>query len=197
MKKFNIKKNIELSFHEDDFKRIELIPNKNYFFSKKYLEETVISNDKLDNEHGFSSIKVLDDQPIALIDEKILVSEVEEVLDKITSKRTDNIKKGYSNSYTKVKKTKAWGLEYMAVLVETKEKYTESIWLLEIGGSLIIEDSRGQKLLQLLLKLGNNFNLILIDWRKEILIDISDQEQTENYLVEELGYNLDKIVIVK
>jgi len=184
-----VETNIKLSFHEDDYKLIELIPNKNYFYSKKNIEDNKLINDEDNTEFGFSSINLIKEQPIKLFDEKVKYKQVNSILNKISSKSTSNISMGYSTSYNSIKNSKAWGLEYCALLVEYSGRYIKNISLIEVGGDIIIKDDNPKKLLQALIELGNKYNLILIDWNKDLVVDISNKTKAENYLRDELNYS--------
>ena len=181
----------EQYFHEDSYKMIELVSNKNYFSLTKELDNFRNINTSEDYfVNGFKSIYKVPKTTVKLDTQKIVLSEIEEILDSLSKNKTSNIRKGYSNSYSLIENSKGWGFEYSVIIVEYSKQYVENLWILETGEGVIIENDRGERLKKALNSLGRKFNLVLVDWNKEMLVNISKENYLIHYLREKLNYNL-------
>lgn len=179
-----------ISYHEDFYRMIEFIPSSNYFSSNKYLNDIKSNVSTEDNDFGFKSINVIDEQRKKLIDEKILLSNVEDILNSYLENSTTLVSKGYSESFSKQENIKAWGLEYSVIFVEYVNQFVQSIWLLETGGPFVIQSDRAEKLREVIFTIGSKLDLILVDWNKDLIINASNYSKVTDYLTDILKYQL-------
>jgi len=172
-------------YHEDFYKQIELIPQENYFKALKDINDNSID---YEDKNGFVTIIERKEQKIKTEDLNIQFSSIQEKLEKFIIKKYDVVKTGYSNTITIKKNTIALGFERIALFFElTQADIVKNIWLCQ--SEILPKVSISNNLLNALTILGENNNLILLDWNAEVAIRLSSPKAIKSYLEENFSFN--------
>jgi hypothetical protein len=169
-------------FHEDDYCQVQLVPFENH--SSLMEEARKVKGFAHSNFDGvaYKDIYVRGDERLKLSDRKIKVSEFEMMLSTSGLGRTDQVTTGYGSSHREVcANTVGYGRSDCAILFDWKNETVEHVWLFFHWGT---EGLNKRRLSDLVHKIGQNYNLILMDWNQLILTDIRQKEQADKYLNE-------------
>ena len=171
--------------HEDFFKMIELIPKENIFATNKTIQE-LPEVEKLNN--SFTSCTVLPSTIIKLEDQKIPLKKTRTILETKAISFHDKISSGYSTTVNSIDNTLAWGFERYGVFVEYVNNTTKSIWL--CNSAKFSSDNSARMLTKAILELAIELELILVDWNRQIVIDITKEMILKNYLTNILRFKV-------
>ena len=164
---------------------IELIPKQNYFVSHRAIDELP---DVKGTEAGFLSCNIIPEHPVKVEDQKIPLNDVKSILEPLALSFHDKITSGYSTTTYKVDNTVAWGFERFGIFVEGGQETIRSIWL--CSSAKFSTDNSGQTFKKALLALANELGLILVDWNREIIVDIAKERKLNNYLADVLVFDI-------
>ena len=171
-------------YHEDFYRQIELIPQENYFKALKDISDNRIDYEA---EHGFVSIVEREEQKIRTEDLNIQFDLVNHKLERLTIRKYNIVKTGYSNTVTIKKNTVALGFERIALFFElTQSGIIKNIWLCQ--STDLPKVSISNNLLNAMVALGREYNLILIDWNEEVAVRISSIKAVKSYLEENFAF---------
>ncbi len=171
-------------YHEDFYRQIEIIPQENYFKALKNINDNSIN---YDSENGFVSILERVEQKIKTEDLNIQFDSVYQKLNRLTIKKYDIVKTGYSNTITIKKNTVALGFERIALFFElTQSCIIKNIWLCQSID--LPKVSISNNLLNAMVALGTEYNLILVDWNEELAIRLSSIKAVKSYLEENFAF---------
>lgn len=173
-------------FHEDFYRQIELIPEENFFATQKYIEELPKKEGSI---YGFKGCVQRTEELIKITGRKIALVELNDLLLSESFIYSDQVKSGYgsSNSYV-MENTVCWGFERYGIFAEHENNTVVSLWL--CNSHLFKKDNSGQVLYSKLLLLGSKYQLILVDWNKELTVRISSPEHCRNYLANEMYFEI-------
>lgn len=172
-------------YHEDFYRQIELMPEENYFKTRKDIDT---NNVDYNIENGFIAIAERRPQKIKTEDLKIQFDSILGNLNKFIIKRYDIVKTGYSNTITIKENTIALGFERIALFFElTQLNIVKNIWLCQSVD--LPRVSISNNLLNALAILGTTYNLILVDWNEELTIRLSSIETIKSYLENTFEFN--------
>ncbi|WP_196890194.1 hypothetical protein [Aureivirga sp. CE67] len=153
----------EMFFWEDNYLMIELIPRKN------------LENGKLIYDKNYNISYVVEDLNISL-------NEIEELFKELKIEKYQQVRY-YGGGETCVSRTKdviAYGSLESALFFGTTQEKVKNIWL----DSYNWDEIEQTKLLEAIHVLGQNFELILLDWTSETIVDLKNKEDLENYINE-------------
>lgn len=174
--------------HEDFYRQIELVPEENYFFTNQYIDSIQEPNG---SAFGFLSASDRKDhnlRSVKILNRNISLMEIKNEIEPLSINFFENIKIGYSNSFTTKINCCAWGFERLGIFVEwNSDKLITNIWL--ALSSEFKKDFTGNKLFDVLSKVGKNHKLVLIDWNEDIIVRLSNAEFTKKYLNDSFGLN--------
>ncbi|HEY9257508.1 hypothetical protein [Chitinophaga sp.] len=171
--------------HEDDFDQIELVPAENY--SRFFIEIENMPEGK-GKPFGFTNMIVRDNHS-GVQELNISSTELKDYLTPICFNSFINVKTGYGSSYTTtVKSAMAFGFERLGMVVRSNDTIVTNLNLVS-SFSFITKESCDQ-ILTALHSLGQQFNLILVDWNVQIIVRLTDMQAVKDYLSEEYGFKI-------
>lgn len=169
------------SFWEDEYCQIEIVPKKNIENIDKSIKQIDEFTEKTRSEYGFTDIFVREDLPFPTINEELRTDYFEKILNEKGFEKAIKIR---YDSYTIIECSKttsnAFTLPSFNFFYDCEEEFIKNIW---ISISLITSTEHYSKILETLYELGEDFDLVLIDWNNSEQIDLSNRKQIESYLM--------------
>ena len=160
-------------YHEDDFCQIEIIPKEN-------LSDLLKQADNIADftaEKGYSDIYVREENKVSLKSREIEKTELEKLLTELGTEKHTEVITGYGSDYRiKSENTIGFGKEYSAVYFDFEYDKVKNIWITNLFGL------NHEKVVDVLSKIGEKWNLVLMDWNSSELIDLSNKEMINKYL---------------
>ncbi|WP_340067360.1 hypothetical protein [Ascidiimonas aurantiaca] len=167
----------DLFFHEDDYLQVEIIPIDNLFDQSKNL-----SNLKYDfEEHGFTNISSRGAKKNPTSSKKIYSSHLTEILERSAITGFNKVYTGYGSNSILKNGIKAYGYKDYAILFDSLNGIVQNIWLV-FSPKLEMPLSSYSNLSNTLFEIGSKYNMILIDWNEEIIVDLGSHKKTLDYL---------------
>ncbi|ANH81285.1 hypothetical protein A8C56_10065 [Niabella ginsenosidivorans] len=177
--------NNSIFFHEDFYRQIELIPEENYFGTRKDIDQNFIQEEP--SKYGFINITERKEQAIKTEVLRIHMDIIENVLSPFTIKKFDTVITGYNKTEILKENIMALGFERFALFFETKLNIVNNIWMSQSAD--LPRETSNSKLLQALTILGKQFKLILVDWNEEIVVRLSSTTTLQHYLKENFAFD--------
>jgi hypothetical protein len=172
-----------LSFHEDNYKQIEFLPEQNYFKTRLDIEAFPAQEFTLS---GFQSITSRNEPLVKIEELKIPVEQLNLLLSKICIGFFPIVKIGYGDNYVLKAHTVGYGFERLGVIVESNDLFVTNLWL---GLSSSFQFSKScTQLLNALLTLGTVYQLLLVDWDEEIVVRLQNKITIQSYLSSVYGF---------
>lgn len=173
------KKEKDLFYHEDDYLQVEIISKSNIFEQRKTLSD--INYDF--SEYGFSNIgfRTAKKKPTSSLN--INVNEFKEYLKKYSLIQFNKIYSGYSSNSTPKENIISYGFEDYAILFDFKNKIVQNIWIV-FSPKLKMPFPSYSNLSKALYLIGDIYDMILVDWNEEKIINLNSKKDIENYLNE-------------
>jgi methyltransferase-like protein len=160
-------------YHEDDFCQIEIVPKENVSDLLKQADN--IADFKA--EKGYWDIYVREENKVSLKSRKIEKTELEKILTELGTKKHTEVITGYGSNYrVKSENTIGYGKKYSAVYFDFENDKVQNIWITNIFG--INHD----KVVDVLSNIGKKWNLVMMDWNRSELIDLTNKEMINKYL---------------
>ncbi|MBI5373719.1 MAG: hypothetical protein HZA79_16965 [Sphingobacteriales bacterium] len=171
-------------YHEDFYRQIELVPEENYFAAGKFIDDLPPKENSI---YGFSNISVRPEQKTHLLDRKIAIDEIKNILTPISLSYSENVTTGYGQSSWKDKNSVVWGFERYGIFAKQKGKFIEALWL--SNSATFPQKNTGEHLTRAILQLSKQYSLILIDWDKEIICRLCFEDAVKEYLCQNLSFD--------
>jgi hypothetical protein len=166
-----------LFFHEDDFCQIELIPSSNRDDLTIEIEKIKEFSDKHSDGFGYTDIYVRKENNVPLREKKINTSDLIEIFDNLDVRKYSEVYTGYGTSYRVISEdTIGYGTGYSAIYFDFKQDVVQNIWITNPWGL------DKQNLATILLNIGLKWNLVLMDWNLDRVIDLCDIAAVKKYL---------------
>lgn len=160
-------------YHEDDFCQIEIVPKEN--LSDLLKQAGNIAD--FSAENGYSDIYVREENKVSLKSREIDKTELEKLLTDLGTEKHTEVITGYGSYYrVKSENTIGFGKEYSAVYFDFENDKVKNIWITNLFGL------NHYKVVDVLSKIGEKWNLVLMDWNSSELIDLSNKEMINKYL---------------
>lgn len=160
-------------YHEDDFCQIEIVPKENLSHLLKEADNIA----DFSAENGYSDIYVREENKVRLKSREIDKTELEKLLTELETEKHTEVITGYGSDYrVKSENTIGFGKEYSAVYFDFENGKVENIWITNLFGL------NHDKVVDVLSKIGEKWNLVLMDWNSSELIDLSNKEMINKYL---------------
>lgn len=160
-------------YHEDDFCQIEIVPKEN-------LSDLLKQADNIANftaEKGYSDIYVREENKVSLKSRKIEKTELEKLLTELGTEKHTEVITGYGSDYrVKSENTIGYGKEYSVVYFDFENDKVKNIWITNLFGL------NHDKVVDVLSNIGEKWNLVLMDWNRSELIDLSNKEMINKYI---------------
>lgn len=163
-------------YHEDDYRQVEIVPNEN--FNELIRQAENIQDFTSDNSEGagYSEIFVREEGDFKLINRAINRDQLEEIFSELPTKKYTEVTTGIQPDEMKSENTIGYGENYNGVFFDYKSDLVTGIW---ISGETTFPK---ENFIQVLNKLGHEWNLLLMDWNSLELIDLKNKKQIEKYL---------------
>lgn len=168
-------------FWEDDYCQIEIVPNENRVFILKQAEQIDELTTKSKTDYGFTETLGRDKMPTPTISKEIRIDYFEKTLIELQFQRAKYIRYNKSEILDcKKGKTKAFGFSNFTIFFDIEDEFVKNIWI-DIG--LIVSVTQFNLIQEVLYSLGEECELILIDWNSLKLFDLADKTQIQEYLM--------------
>ena len=169
----------ELFYHEDDYLQVEIISKGNLFEKSKEL--TNINYDF--TEYGFSNISFRREKKKPTSSLNINVNELDECLKKHSLVKFNKVYTGYSSNSISRKNTTSYGFEDYAILFDFEKEVVQNIWVV-FSPKLKMPFPSYSNLSKALFSIGNKYEMILVDWNEEKIINLNSIQNIQTYLNE-------------
>lgn len=166
-----------LQLHEDSYRQVELIPKENFFNLNTRIDKL---EEKRKDNFGFYDIDVRTEISFSTSNLAITSKSILELLMTNALALFESISIGHGNNYPKKLNSKAFGYERLSLCVEFKNEILENIWL--DSHSVKIDFLEPYNLHKTLHSIGNKFNLCLVDWNEECVINLNNEAIIKDYL---------------
>ena len=171
------------SFWEDDYCQVEIISFENKAFIEKQSGQINDLASKSKTDCGFTTTFERSPMPITTLSQEIRVDYLEYTLTGYNFPKARFIRYDKSEILDCEKgKTKAFGFSNFTIFFDTEGEFVKNIWI-SIG--LIVSVKQFDLIKSALYSLGEECELILIDWNSLELYDLRDRRQIDKYL---MGY---------
>ena len=165
---------------EDDYCQVELIPKENLPFLQQQIKELALFDQEHRTDYGYTAIVQREDHPVKTISYELRADYLKAALSsfKLPELRHLPYEAGEIRSLKK-SKTRAYGFESFTLFFETENEHVANIW---VKFHLITSVTEYDIILDALYYLGEETNLLLVDWNALEIIDLSNKVQINNYL---------------
>ncbi|BFM45281.1 hypothetical protein CFS9_39220 [Flavobacterium sp. CFS9] len=170
-------KHENLFYHEDDYLQVEIISKSNIFEQQKSLDDLEYNF----SEYGFSNINFRHKKKIPTSSLKIKPNELKAHLKEYSLIEFNNVYHGYSSNPILKKNTISFGFEDYAILFDFEKETVKNIWMV-FNPKLKLPFHSYSNLLNALFLLGNKYDMILIDWNEEKIVNLSHKQEMQSYL---------------
>jgi hypothetical protein len=171
------------SFWDDDYCQIEIVPSENKEFIKKQIRQISDLSGKSNDGAGFTDIFVRGKLPAPTISKEFRADYLETTLLHLKFLKANYIRFDARETLNcETGGTKAFGFPNFTIFFDTEGKFVKNIWI-HIG--LIVSAPQFDIIQVALYALGEECELILIDWSSSELFDLADKTQIDKYL---MGY---------
>lgn len=171
------KKVKDLFFHEDDYLQIEIISKRNFFEQNRNISELSYKY----VEQGFTDINRRKSKKIITSTLSINVKDLQDILESRALVEFKNIYTGHSSSSILKKNIIAYGFEDYAILFDYQGNFVQNIWM-DFTPKLKIPFPSYANLTKTLNAIGVKYDMILIDWNEEKIVDLKSNKKIIDYL---------------
>ena len=175
---------MEIFIHEDLYNQIEIIPEENYFVinESQTKEGNIADND-------YQDIPERTKHQMRLIDLKIPFKEILNIVLPLAQERVSIVKIGYGEYLKPLLNTEAFVFEKVALFIEYDSM--ELIKNICICSTILASKNVDAPNLPNILKiLGDQYNLILVDWDQECIVRLKNRDTINRYLNDVFGFNI-------
>lgn len=167
-------------YHEDDFCRVEMRPRESLDELKKDLVQIDEINKNHSSDFGFSKIHVIQEGKVKTADRQIAIQDLEKIIQKTGFKKFDRITTGYGSQVYASEHTIGYGKQGCALLMEVNQGHVDHIWFDYYPTADKTENI--DKIFQYISEISVKWNLILVDWNQEIVVDSENEHTLMKYL---------------
>ncbi|MGD1847388.1 MAG: hypothetical protein ACFB10_18520 [Salibacteraceae bacterium] len=158
-------------YHQDDYRQVELVPQENLPFFKQEMAAFAYKSSQ-----GDVDIHQQVDDGIPLHDRGIDPDDLNKQLLRLGLPRFNRVSTGVRPGEMKSERTFGYGDDNNAIFFDEEISRVKNIWFV---GQPKVE----LKLLSnILYELGQDHQLVLMDWNRLKAIELNDREQIDNYL---------------
>lgn len=167
-------------YHEDDFCRVEMRPGENLNELKKDLIQIADINKNHSSDVGFTKIHVIQEGTIKTADRQIAIQDLEEIIQKTEFKKFDKITTGYGSQVYDSVHTVGYGIKGCALLFEANQDHVDQIWFDYYPTADNAEYL--PRIFDYISEISKKWNLMLVDWNHELLVDSQNEQSLMRYL---------------
>ncbi|OQP46211.1 hypothetical protein [Niastella populi] len=170
------------SFWKDDFCQIEIVPIENKSFIQKQIGQIEDLSEKSGTGYGFTETFIRKPMPTPTISKEIRIDYLERTLTGFQFQKAKHIRFDKSEVLDcESGNTKAFGFYNFTIFFDTEEEFVKNIW---ICINLIVSVPQFDLIQAALYTLGEECELILIDWSGLEFFDLADKRQIQKYLMD-------------
>ncbi|WP_353483115.1 hypothetical protein [Haliscomenobacter sp.] len=167
-------------FWEDDYCQIEIVP----FENKEYILKTIGQISDLANksrtDFGYTETFGRGQMPTNTFSKEIRIDYFEKQLTGFEFEKAKNINyDSHKILNCELGTTKAFGFSNFIIFFDTEDEFVKNIWL---SISLIVSVRQHDFIKSALYCLGEECEMVLIDWNSLELFDLRDRTQIDKYL---------------
>lgn len=163
-------------YHEDDYRQAEIVPAENFNELIKQAENVQDFAEKHFDGAGYTDMMVREDNGIKLKERGIKSVELDLILSGLPIKKSTEVSTGIRPGEMKSKNTFGYGENHNGIFFNFESDIVTGIW---ISGSIPADN---EKVIEVLNKIGQEWNLLLMDWNTLELVDLKNREQIKKYL---------------
>jgi len=170
---------------EDDYCQIVIVPLENTAYVLKSIAEIEPLSEASRTDFGFTEVFEHGEMPITTISEEIRIDYLTGLLTSFEFERAKNIDyNGDKIIDCTTAQTKAFGFSSFTLFFETEGEFVKHIWLSisELVSLAEISVEKLELIKSVLYRLGEECEMILVDWNSMELIDLRNRYQINNYL---------------
>lgn len=165
-------------FHEDFYCQIEYLPKENFSTASKVATEIIEHSEKTFDGYGWTGCYVRNKASVPTKSKNFKVTELADFLQNEGFSEYPSVTTGYSSAVFPCDNTRAFKKKSIVICVDFKDDIVEDIWH---NTSPYQADNEIYK--QFLLTVADKYNLLLADWWKSIVVDISNPDEIDSYFV--------------
>lgn len=165
-------------FHEDYHCQIQYLPKENFSSASKVAKEIIEHSEKTFDGYGWTGCYMRNEASIPIKSKNFKVTEFVDLLHNEGFSEYPSVTTGYSTAVFPCDNTRAFKKNSIVICVDFKGDIVEDIWH---NASPHQVDNEIYK--QFLLTMAEKYNLLLADWWKSIVVDISNPDEIDNYFV--------------
>ncbi len=171
-------------FHEDSYRQVEICPFENLNYLKKQNSEIGQFAEKHSDGIGFTEIYERDENPISIYDKNIPFTKIDKLLTELGFEKITKVYEGYGSTSWRCENTFAYRMDRAIIFVYPEGEFVKDFWI----DNFRHEEKKEiiEKLKTGLLKIGNEFDLVLNDWNLTMVFDLKKEAEIENYLQADL-----------
>lgn len=172
-------------FWEDDFCQIEVVPNENKEFILKTLAKICDLANQSSTGFGFTEIFGRGEMPVPTFSREIRADYLEKLLTGFEFEKAKSIRYNHREIIDcETGPTKAYGFPNFTVFFDTDGEFVKNIWL---SIDRVVSGTQYDSLKSALYSLGEECEMVLVDWNGLELFDLRDKTQIGQFLGEHLS----------
>lgn len=165
-------------FHEDFYCQIEYLPKENFSTASNVATEIIEHSQKTLHGYGWSGCYIRNEANVPTISKRIKVVELVDFLIEAGFSEYPSVTTGYSTAVFPCENTRAFKKQSIILCIDFKDDIVDDIWHNDSPRQV---DNEVYK--EFLLAMADKFHLLLADWWKSIVIDISNATEIDKYFV--------------
>ena len=168
------------AFWDDDFCQIEIVPKENKEFIEQQIGQIDDFSAKSKVDGGFTDIFVRGKMPTPTISKELRADYLEKTLLSFQFLKAKRIRfDGREILDCETGDTRAFGFSNFTIFFDIQGEFVKNIW---IDIHLIVSAPQFDTIQAALYTLGEECELVLIDWNSSELFDLAYKNQIEKYL---------------
>ncbi|HEV2480594.1 MAG TPA: hypothetical protein VGS79_13050 [Puia sp.] len=172
------------AFWDDDYCQIEIVPKENKEFIVKQIGQIKDFSAKSKVDYGFTDIFVRGKMLTPTISKELRADYLEKTLLSFQFRKANHIRfDGREILDCETGDTRAFGFPNFTIFFDMQGDFVKNIW---IDIHLIISAPQFDIIQAALYALGEECELVLVDWNSSELFDLADKTQIDKYLT---GYS--------
>lgn len=165
-------------FHEDFYCQIEYLPKENFSTASKVATEIIEHSEKTFDGNGWTGCYIRNEASVPTKNKNFKILDLADLLFENGFTQYPSVTTGYSTAVFPCDNTKAFKRQSIILCVDFKGDTIENIWH---NNSPHQVDNEIYK--EFLLTMADKYNLLLADWWKSIVVDISSPLEIDRYFV--------------
>ena len=164
-------------FHEDYYCQIEYLPKENFSSSCNVATEIRDHSKETFDGYGWTGCYIRNEANVPTKSKSFKVTEITDLLTKEGFSEYPSVTTGYGSAEFPCKNTRAFKKQSIVICLDFNGDIVENIWH---NNSPHNNDNELYK--TFLLTMGHKYDLLLADWWKSIVVDISSPVEIEKYV---------------